>query len=123
MCATALIVDDSWIARLKIGEIVKSAGYTVLEAASGKEGLERIEKEAPDIVLLDLLMPEMTGFDVLRELKEQGRKLPVIVITADIQETTRTECLTAGAAAVINKPPKRDILLRTMHDFVPEEVS
>lgn len=122
MCATVLIVDDSWIARLKLGEMVKSAGHTVIEAASGKEGLERIESDRPDVILLDLLMPEMTGHEVLRELNNRSVKTPVIVITADIQETTRKDCLEEGAAEVVNKPPKRELLLETITNFLSRQI-
>jgi twitching motility two-component system response regulator PilH len=110
-----LIIDDSWIARLKIGEIIKSDGFAVIETSSGQEALENIAYDPPDVILLDLLMPEMSGQDVLHKLSEQGCNIPVIVISADIQDTTKAECIGAGAAAVINKPPKREELLEEIH--------
>lgn len=113
-----LIIDDSWIARLKIGELVRSAGFEVLEAASGREGLEIIETAKPDVLLLDLLMPEVSGYDVLQALQGRQSSPPVIIISADIQETTRTKCLQEGAAAFVNKPPKRDTLLSEIRDLL-----
>lgn len=106
-----LIIDDSWIARMKIGETVKAAGYDVREAGSPEEGLAALEQDTPDLVLLDLLMPGIGGMGVLNELAGRKIFLPVIVVTADIQQTTRQGCLDAGAAAVINKPPDKDALL------------
>ncbi len=113
-----LIIDDSWIARLKIGEIIKSDGFTVTETSSGQEALENIACDPPDVILLDLLMPGMSGQDVLHKLSEQGCNIPVIVISADIQDTTKAECLEAGASAVINKPPKRAELLEEIRKHV-----
>lgn len=62
-------------------------------------------------MLLDLLMPEMEGREVLQAMRDRGYKIPVIVITADIQSTTRCECLDLGALAVIHKMPNSDELL------------
>ena len=118
-----LIIDDSWIARLKIGEIVKSAGYEVLEAGSGEEGLALVEKENPHVLLLDLLMPGLSGHDVLQALGKQQSVIPVIIISADIQETTRAECLRSGAAAFVNKPPKRDVLLSEIQNALDRNSS
>ena len=118
MSEKVLIADDSWVARLKIGQIVKSAGYTAIEAQSGEDVLSIITHEAPDLILLDLLMPGMDGIEVLRKLQDGGVSIPVIVITADIQETTHAECLEAGAVSVINKPPKQDILLEEVEKIV-----
>jgi chemotaxis protein CheC len=96
-----LIIDDSWIARLKIGEIIKSDGFAVTETSSGQEALENIAYDPLDVILLDLLMPEMSGQNVLHKLSEQGCNIPVIVISADIQDTTKAECIGAGRGAEV----------------------
>jgi len=62
-------------------------------------------------MLLDLLMPEMEGREVLQAMREKGFKIPVIVITADIQSTTRSECMELGALAVIHKMPNSGELI------------
>ena len=87
-------------------------GYTVLGANGGREGLELVRKEIPDLVLLDLMMPDMDGWDVYHQIKsdEHTRDIPVIVITAHIQKAIRQRCLDLGAAAFINKPPNEDEL-------------
>lgn len=105
-----LIVEDSWLSRRVLCKILKEKGYEILEAASGPEALEILRSKSPDCILLDLLMPEMEGREVLKILREQGSKIPVIVITADIQKTTRSECLELGAIAVINKIPDSEEL-------------
>ena len=75
------IVEDSWVTRRILVRILKGDGHDLLEAGSGKEGLEMAEKHMPDCILLDLLMPEMDGFDVLQALGEKDLKIPVIVLT------------------------------------------
>lgn len=109
--AEILIIEDSTFQRNFLSKAVTEAGHTVTEAANGREGLEKIVAEAPDLVLCDLLMPEMGGIELLEDLDNRGIKLPVIVVTADIQETTRQRCLELGVSTVLNKPPKAQELL------------
>jgi len=106
-----LVVDDSAFARLNICRILKSAGHEIFEAANGREGLDLAMALKPDCILSDLLMPEMDGIDFLAALKEQRIVLPVIVLTADIQETKKRQCLDFGAAGFLQKPPQKEELL------------
>lgn len=62
----------------------------------------------PTLILLDLLMPEYDGFAVLRDAREQGLDIPIVVITADIQDITRNDCMELGARAFLNKPVDHD---------------
>jgi two-component system, response regulator, stage 0 sporulation protein F len=119
--ALLLIVEDSWLSRRVICKILKEKGYEILEAASGPEALEILQSKSPDCILLDLLMPEMEGREVLKILREQGSKIPVIVITADIQKTTRSECLELGAIAVINKIPDSEVLTGWVEKAISRE--
>jgi len=112
---TILVVDDSSFARQSVGGMLKAMGNRVLEAANGYEGMEKAEEHKPDYIVLDLLMPEMNGIEVLRLLKEKGSDIPVIVLSADIQETTQKECMELGAIAFVQKPPKKDELFNILH--------
>jgi twitching motility two-component system response regulator PilH len=103
--ARILIVDDSLSARQGISQTVGDCGHETIVAANGLEALDLVAEQKPDCMVLDLLMPEMDGFDVLKMLKNRGLKIPVIVLSADIQETTRVECLKLGAFRFLNKPP------------------
>lgn len=79
-----LVVEDENPLREAIKIKLTSAGYTVLEAANGQEGLELTQKNHPDIILLDILMPQMNGWDMLakvREIDEYGETVPVIMLT------------------------------------------
>jgi CheY-like chemotaxis protein len=104
--ALILVADDSWLTRQMVGKVLQSEGYDIIEAVNGKEAVDTVETCSPDCVLLDLLMPELDGFGVLQAFAEKGLLIPVIVLSADIQETSREKCLSLGAAAIINKPPK-----------------
>ncbi len=100
-----LIIEDSMFQRRNLHKILETDNYDILEAASGSEGLDMIAAHAPDCVLLDIAMPGMTGFDVLRILQQgNGHRPPVIVITADIQSEVEQECLDLGATAFFHKP-------------------
>ncbi|WP_377473766.1 MAG: response regulator [Microcoleus anatoxicus] len=106
-----LVVEDSWLTRRVICKILRAEGYETWEASSGPEALELLDTQTPNCMLLDLLMPDMEGREVLQAMREKGIKVPVIVITADIQSTTREECMELGALAVIHKMPNSDELV------------
>jgi CheY-like chemotaxis protein len=103
-----LIVDDAAFARRMIRKFLQMDGYEILEAANGREGLEIVRSQPLDCILTDILMPDMDGFEFINNLQLQGFKIPVIIITADIQEPTRTRAIELGAAGFINKPPKQE---------------
>lgn len=116
--ATILIVDDSGFTRRAIGRILAGGGFDTLEAGDGAEALEVISKEKPDCMVLDLLMPGMDGKDTLGALKLRGISLPVVVLTADIQESTRDDCLKLGASDLLNKPPSKNDLLAAIEKAI-----
>ena len=105
-----LIVDDSFTSRGMLTRIIGDT-YEVSSVHNGPAAIEVIQKEYFDLVLLDLLMPEMDGFAVLQAMKAMDKMPPVLVISADIQDTTRERVLRLGAVGLINKPPKREQLL------------
>ena len=116
--AKVLIVDDSWLTRRSLGNMMKSGGYDVMEAENGEDALDKITSDMPDCILLDLLMPGKTGFDVLQELKDKEILTPVIVVSADIQDTVRKKCMEIGAFGFLNKPPVETELLEKIRDAV-----
>ena len=116
--ALILITDDSWIARLSLKKILKPLSVTLLEAENGTKAMEMIRNEKPDLILLDLLMPEMDGTDILRLMKKESINIPVIVLSADIQETTRKEVNALGAVAFIQKPAEPTLLLDTIQKII-----
>jgi two-component system cell cycle response regulator len=103
-----LIIDDNSANLKVISEFLIEAGHEVLIAKSGKSGLRKVEKAAPDLILLDVQMPEMDGFEVCRRLKEWPEKqdIPVIFLTAvsDTNPKDKVKGLSLGAVDFIGKP-------------------
>jgi two-component system, chemotaxis family, chemotaxis protein CheY len=104
MSATVLLVDDSGLARRGYRRMLEGAGYRVIEADDGLSALERYALERPDVVLLDLVMRGMYGLDVLSKLREMDPAARVIIISADIQTSSRELVRDAGATGFLNKP-------------------
>jgi two-component system, chemotaxis family, chemotaxis protein CheY len=106
-----LIIDDSLFQRRIISAPLIAAGFETIEAVNGKDGLEKIITDTPDLILLDILMPEKDGLSVLKELHDVQNPIPVIMLTSDVQDSTRQECLGLGARAFLNKPVRAEELL------------
>ena len=106
-----ILIDDSQLARRLCGNHLRVAGYEVLEAADGEAGLKCLHTQGADCVVTDMLMPGISGFDVLRRIRIEMPGIPVLVMTADIQESTRTQCEQLGAAAFLNKPVQAEVLV------------
>ena len=121
-----LITDDSLLQRKTLSAIVAEAGHQVDTACNGQEALEKIQANPPDCLLLDMLMPIMDGVQVLEQLESRGVKLPVIVLTADVQEWLKDRCLELGVQTFLNKPVKQDQLRQALNKIfstlVPTEV-
>ncbi len=99
-----LIVDDSKFNRGRVHAMLQVDGHRFTEAENGREALERLLADPPDLVVTDLLMPVLGGLELLKELRGRGDQTPVVVLSADIQASSRELCLQFGAAAFLNKP-------------------
>ena len=108
--STILIVDDSAFQRKIIKSTIGDLVDTILEASNGAAALEAARTHRVECITLDLGLPEMTGFEVLTAFHAQGAHPPVIVITADIQDTSKSRCLALGAHAVLQKPLNKDLV-------------
>jgi two-component system chemotaxis response regulator CheY len=109
-----LVVDDSGLARRLTRKMLEGMGHEVEEASGGAEALEQYALGKHDLVLLDLLMTGMYGIEVLHKLREMNPALPVVVVTADIQRSTRDQVKQAGAAAMVNKPIDQEELAEVL---------
>jgi two-component system chemotaxis response regulator CheY len=118
--AKVLLVDDSAMARRSTRRVLEEAGYTVVEAEDGLSALEQFAVEKPDVVLLDLVMKGMYGLDVLQKLRELDPAVRVVVISADIQTSSRDMVKAAGAAAFINKPVSVGQIVKTVAEVMSE---
>ena len=117
--ASVLIADDSMFQRFILARVVADLGHAVLQATSGRECLDMALESAPDLILLDLNMPGLGGMAVLEALRDQGLRTRAVVITADIQSTTKARCLELGAAAILNKPLDEDALRTLLGGMLP----
>ncbi len=96
-------VDDAPFTRMLIKRSLEGSGHETWCATNGYELLEHLKQEIPDLVLTDLLMEGLGGLEVLAQVKALYPTLPVIVVTADVQETTQAKCKALGAVAVFPK--------------------
>jgi DNA-binding response OmpR family regulator len=107
------VVEDEEAIRRGIADALRFAGYTVAEAGDGPGGLDRALAPGCDMVLLDLMLPGMSGFDVLEELRRSRPRLPVIILTARGAEEDRVRGLRDGADDYVVKPfSARELLAR-----------
>lgn len=101
-----LVADDNGCSRELMRELLEASGHLVFEAANGKAALDLIRSCGPDLVFLDLQMPLLDGFDVIRELRNENRfqKLPVVAVTASAMIGDRERAIAAGFDSYIAKP-------------------
>jgi len=114
MILSVLIVDDSGVSRQIVRRALPPWDLDVREASGGAECLSLYHEKRADIVLLDLTMPGMDGFETLQRLKALDAQARVIVITADIQTGSEKRVLDLGAQALLSKPVKTDALQAAM---------
>jgi DNA-binding response OmpR family regulator len=127
-----LVVDDTPHNVKLLADILMAKGYAVCTAASGVEALEKVEKEQPDLVLLDVIMPTMSGYEVCRALRANPATelLPVVMVTALDPEEERVKGIEAGADDFLAKPVNVAELLarvrfllriRELHATIPQQ--
>ncbi|HON18126.1 MAG TPA: response regulator [Salinivirgaceae bacterium] len=99
-----LVVDDSENNLFLLEEVLQEYNYTVIKARNGKEALVQIKNHRPDLILLDIMMSELSGYDVLEELKKNQETIPVIVISARSSAEDVEKAFALGAKLFIKKP-------------------
>ncbi|HEY0454848.1 MAG TPA: response regulator transcription factor [Verrucomicrobiae bacterium] len=102
--ARVLVIEDELPMRTALQDILLDAGYRVLAAADGEQGLEKALKEKPDLILLDVMLPKLDGFAMCAELRRRSQHVPVLMLTAKGQVTERVQGLDAGADDYLVKP-------------------
>ena len=114
-----LVVDDSITVRRVVQRLLQREGYRVALAADGLQGLEQLRKERPAVILSDIEMPRMDGFDFVRNIRadQQWRDLPVIIITSRIAEKHRQHARELGVDRYLGKPYSEEELLTLIRDY------
>ncbi len=120
MSKTILIADDEPSLRLLVKATLKSRNYTIVEAVNGQDALKLAEQLVPDLVLLDVMMPLMTGFQVCSEMRkiEKTKNIAVIILTAKGGAEDRNTAISAGANHFLTKPFSPPELLKAVDEIL-----
>lgn len=120
---TILVVDDRWENRSLLVNLLQPIGFKVVEATNGKEGLEKIQMFHPQLVITDLVMPVMDGFEMMQQIRasENGKDMVIIASSASVFEADRYQSLVAGADDFLPKPLQTHDLLQRLQKFLQLE--
>lgn len=114
-----LVVDDSYYMRTILKNMITDAGYNVIdEAANGQDAINLANSEKPDLITLDLILPDNSGLDVLKKIKESNPEVHVIVVSAVGQESIVQQALEYGAEAYIVKPFDEQKVVSTIKEIL-----
>ncbi|MEH6548660.1 MAG: response regulator [Pseudomonadales bacterium] len=118
--ARVLIVDDSPTETQKLKAILTRNGHEVFEASSGEAGIEAARVGVPDVVLMDIVMPGMNGFQATRQIKKDASTghIPVVIVTTKNQATDRIWGERQGASGYLVKPVEEKLLLKTISEVL-----
>ncbi len=113
---TVLVVEDTPSERELIANYLRESGYAVISAADAKDALDKAAKQKPDVVVTDVVMPGMNGYELCRSLKKNPatKKLPIVVCTSKNQELDRLWGMKQGADVYITKPFTQEELIRAV---------
>ena len=117
----ALIIDDSVTMRSMVAMTLTRAGFDVIEAENGAHGLQQISGRQVDVIISDLNMPVMDGFDFVRAVRErpEGRGIPILMLTTEARPEMKLKGKAAGATGWIVKPFDPTVLLKTLARVIP----
>jgi two-component system cell cycle response regulator DivK len=115
-----LIVEDDRLSMTLLSDFLNAHGFRILKTSEGLEAINLARDEQPDLILMDIRLPNISGFDVTRVLKQDNRTkaIPIIAVTAFATPGDETTALESGCAAYITKPVKVDELLRIIRSFL-----
>lgn len=113
-----LLIDDHALFRFGVCELLERRGIQVDALGDGEAGLVRVAEMAPDVVLLDLRMPRMTGLDVLKRLREAGKQMPVAMLTTSTDERDLIAALQGGAQGYLLKDMEPEELITALQDIL-----
>jgi twitching motility two-component system response regulator PilH len=118
--ARVLIIDDSPTETYKLTTMLEKSGHVVLTAENGEAGVAMAVKERPDLVLMDVVMPGLNGFQATRQLSKlpETAHIPVIIVTTKDQQTDRVWGMRQGAKAYLSKPITPDVLMSAMAEVM-----
>jgi DNA-binding NtrC family response regulator len=113
-----LIVEDQQYVSSLLADAVRLQGHEVIVAGGGQEGLAFLDREHPDAVFLDIIMPDPDGVEVLRRIRQRSPELPVVVITGGASARQREDLLRLGVTDFVEKPLLLDQIQQTLNNVV-----
>ncbi len=115
-----LVVEDSRVARIVLCKFLTDHGYEVLEAGNGRSALSQLAVEAPDLVILDLILPDIDGYEIFNNMKddERTRDIPVIILTSRDSLVDKLRGRMSGSDEYVTKPFKNEILLDKLNKYL-----
>ncbi|MCX8062651.1 MAG: response regulator [Anaerolineales bacterium] len=116
--AKILVVDDAEFLRVRISKMLSSEGHEIIEAENGVKAVETYKQARPDVVLMDITMPEMDGLTALREIRSYDSSAKVVMLTALGQESVVLEAIKAGARDFVVKPFEKERVLSAVAKLV-----
>jgi twitching motility two-component system response regulator PilH len=118
--STVLIVDDSQTVRKMLSELLQNSGFQVIEATNGIEAQEKMQSKLPDLVITDIVMPGMNGYDLCRWIKKEPerQKIPILICSTKDQEFDRYWGMKQGADAYITKPFHPTEMMKTVNQLL-----
>jgi two-component system cell cycle response regulator DivK len=116
---TVLYVEDNFENRILIRRVLEAEGYKMLEASSADKAFEQIEAHHPDLILMDINMPDMDGYTLTAKIKENPdyKDIPVIAVTANVMRGDKERSLDAGCDGYIQKPIDIDVLAKQIERY------
>jgi len=119
MSYTVLLCDDTMFTRMMITGVISDSGFLVVgQAENGQEAVQQYDRLRPDVVVLDVVMPDMSGFDAARAIRKIDPEASIVMCSAMGEERLMDEALAAGARGWIVKPFTRSRVLEALHDAV-----
>ena len=117
---TILYVEDNFDNRVLIRRVLESEGYQVFEASTADKAFEQLEKHLPDLILMDINMPDMDGYTLTAKIKEkpEHKNIPVIAVTANVMRGDKEKSLKAGCDGYIQKPIDIDLLAEQIERYL-----
>lgn len=125
MANTVLVVDDDPLTQRVLQHYLERAGYRMLSAANGREALKVARQQSPQLIILDVMMPDMDGWTVLKQIKkmESTREIPVILLSGNADLMASEEAQQSGATLLLVKPINPEQLLSAMKKIAPADDS
>jgi len=119
---TVLVVDDHEDNRRILRDLLRSAGYEVLEATTGEDGVATAKARTPDLILMDIQLPGIDGYEATRRIKadEAARRIPLIVVTSYALSGDDAKALAAGADAYVAKPFSPRAMLAKVREYLKD---